>query len=363
MRTYARRILLTTSLLTSLYHTPTFADNSRAIDHGPIGVMGDHYHKAGEWMVSARYMRMHMSGNQTGSDTLSDAEVIAQNNAPGRMPGKLSVVPDDMDMDMLMLGAMYAPSDRVTLMAMIMASSKDMGLKSYQPPAIMGMGSGMSASSRDLVGSFSTSTDGIEAISFSGLFRLRESVQSRTHMTVGLQQSLADADATDTVLTPMGTRMRMRLPYSMQIGDEALRLKLAITHVHQSESWVFGGQAGGKFKLDSQQWNFGDSQHYTGWVQRSLNDRVSYSGRLTFERASALEGMDPMIMAPVQTAIPANYGYRQWRIGVGLNAVVPLLPGAPERLGIEIERPFDVQVNGIQMTPKWRITVGLQKSL
>ena len=48
---------------------------------------------------------------------------------------------------------------------------------------------------------------------------------------------------------------------------------------------------------------------------------------------------------------------------MGLNAVVPLLPGAPERLGIEIERPFDVQVNGIQMTPKWRITVGLQKSL
>lgn len=367
MRFYTQGILLTAALLASLFHLPVMADTTRAIDHGPIGVMGDHYHKAGEWMVSARYMRMHMSGNQSGDDSLNDSQVIAQDNAPGRMPGKLSVVPDNMDMDMLMLGAMYAPSDRVTLMAMIMASGRDMQLNSYAPPAMMSMGAGMmggnmSGSGRELVGGFSTTSDDIEAISVSAMFRLQESAQARTHVAVGLQQSLADPDASDTVLTPMGSRMNMRLPYAMQIGDEALRLNLAITHVYQTKDWVFGGQASGKFELNSKQWHFGDSQQYTGWVQRSLSDRLSYSGRLTFERASTLVGMDPMIMAPVQTAVPANYGYRQWRVGVGINAVVPLLPGAPERLGIEIERPFNVNVNGIQMTPKWRVTMGVQKS-
>jgi hypothetical protein len=363
MRLNVQRILLTATFLASLYQTPTMADAIKAIDHGPIGVMGDHYHKAGEWMISARYMRMRMSGNQNDDRSLNDSEIISLDNAPGRMPAKLSVVPEDMDMDMLMLGAMYAPSDRVTLMAMVMASRRDMQLTSYAPPAMMGMSDGMSAGGRDLVGSFSTSSSDIEAISISGLFRLQETAQSRTHVTLGLQQSIADADAEDTVLTPMGTRMNMRLPYAMQIGDEALRANLAITRVHQAEDWVFGGQASAKFRLSSEQWHFGDSQQYTGWVQRSWSDTLSYSGRLTFERASALEGMDPRIMAPVQTAIPANYGYRQWRIGFGLNAIIPLLPGAPERLGVEIERPFDIHVNGVQMTPKWRLTVGLQKSL
>ena len=30
----------------------TQAASARAIDHGPIGVMGDHYHRAREWMLS-----------------------------------------------------------------------------------------------------------------------------------------------------------------------------------------------------------------------------------------------------------------------------------------------------------------------
>lgn len=355
MRIFIYRMLLGAAFLGSLIATAN-ADVTQAIDHGPIGVMGDHYHKAGEWMVSARYMRMHMSGNQLGKDSLSDTDVIAQDNASGRMPAKLSVVPDDMDMDMLMLGAMYAPSDSITLIAMIMASRKDMNLVSYTPPMMMG-------ADRRLVGGFSTGSDDIEAVALCGLLRLQESAQSRTHLTVGLQQALADADASDTVLTPMGTQAVMRLPYAMQIGDEALRLNVALTHVYRIDDWVLGGQASGKFKLHAEEWHFGNSQQYTAWVQRSLNEGLSVSGRLTFDRASGLDGMDPRIMAPVQTAVPENYGYRQWRFGLGLNAVIPLLPGAPERLGLEIERPIAVDVNGVQMTPKWRLTLGIQKSL
>jgi len=40
--------------------------SGRADGHAPIGVMGDHQHEAGEWMVSFRYMRMAMEGNGTG---------------------------------------------------------------------------------------------------------------------------------------------------------------------------------------------------------------------------------------------------------------------------------------------------------
>ena len=337
--------------------TVASADHPRALEHGPIGVMGDHLHKAGEWMVSARYMRMHMSGNQIGDNAVSDAQVIMQPNALGRMPSILSVVPQEMDMDMTMLGAMYAPSDSLTLMAMAMFVSKDMSLQSYTPPNQMNDGA------RSLVGGFSTSADDIAFASVSGLFKLRESAQHRSHITLGLQQSVADADATGSVLTPMNMRMTMRLPYAMQVGDEALRLSAGLTHVFTSKEWVLGGQIGGKFKVDANDWHFGDSQQATVWGQHAVNDNLSWSGRLSYARASGLQGMDPMIMAPVQTTVPANYGYRHWRIGLGANAIVPVFPGAAERFGIEFEVPIATDVKGVQMTPKWQVTLGVQKTL
>ncbi len=40
----------------------------RADGHAPIGVMGDHMHHKGEWMLSYRYMHMDMEGNRIGTD-------------------------------------------------------------------------------------------------------------------------------------------------------------------------------------------------------------------------------------------------------------------------------------------------------
>ena len=114
--------------------------------------------------------------------------------------------------------------------------------------------------------------------------------------------------------------------------------------------------------MAAEDWHFGDSQQATVWAQREMNRHLSLSGRLTYERASGLEGMDAMIMAPVQTAIPANYGYKKWRIGLGANGVVSLFPGQSERLGIELELPIDTDTRGVQMTPEWQLTLGIQKA-
>ena len=93
-----------------------------------------------------------------------------------------------------------------------------------------------------------------------------------------------------------------------------------------------------------------------------MSQHLSLSGRLTYARASGLEGMDARIMAPVQTAIPANYGYQKWQVGLGANAVVSLFPGQPERLGIELALPVATDTRGVQMTPEWQLTLGIQKA-
>ena len=38
-----------------------------AASHGPIGVMADHTHHKGEWMLSYRFMHMDMKGKYTSS--------------------------------------------------------------------------------------------------------------------------------------------------------------------------------------------------------------------------------------------------------------------------------------------------------
>ncbi len=68
--------------------------------------MGDHVHGKGEWMLSYRYMFMDMDGMYKGSNSISSAGVFGNG---------YNVTPTRMTMEMQMLGAMYAPNDRITL--------------------------------------------------------------------------------------------------------------------------------------------------------------------------------------------------------------------------------------------------------
>jgi hypothetical protein len=81
------------------------ADGHDYFPHAPIGVMGDHIHREGGLMASYRYMFMRMGQNYDASSKISDTEARA-----GYM-----MAPTDMDMQMHMLGLMYAPTDKLTL--------------------------------------------------------------------------------------------------------------------------------------------------------------------------------------------------------------------------------------------------------
>ena len=146
--------------------------NHSAKMHGPIGLMGDHFHRKGESMVSIRYMKMHMNHNYLGTNKLFDQNILELPNPTG-MPKNLSVVPQDMYMDMVMLGGMYAPSDYITLMGMIMLEQKSMDLRSYKPMM-----------ARDKVGDFSTRSSGLSSISMSLLFKILERDGSKLHLSL-----------------------------------------------------------------------------------------------------------------------------------------------------------------------------------
>ena len=346
--------------------------DDRAIEHAPIGVMGDHYHAKGELMISVRHMTMRMRDNVQGSTELSDSQIISQPNpfAMGNMSTKLSVVPNEMDMRMTMLGLMYAPSDRVTLMGMAMFEDKEMSLTTYQGQMPMMGGNGMSSTSmsmgqmgaRSRVGEFDTDSSGLSSIGLSALIRISSNEHFRWHAQIGIENSVGENDVRGDVLTPMSTRKKMILPYGMQSGDDSTSLITAITGVWTSNAWVFGGQVRRDTGLGDEMWQFGDKTSITAWSQRAITDDFSLSLRLNYSDQDEINGRNTLIMAPVQTANPLNYGGSSLDIGIGFNWLFHIFSGQSDRIGVELTRPVHLDLNGPQMSTDWTLNFGYQKS-
>jgi len=203
---------------------------SRAIDHAPLGIMGDHLHKKGEWMYSFRYVEMRMRNNLIRGRSASTNEILSQPNPFSSMPGmptNLSVVPQKMRMRMAMPGMMYAPNDRITLMAMVMFSDKEMELSVYQPMM-----------TRNFIGNFRSSTNDLSTVSLIALIRGQDHYKSRGHFHFGLEKSKSDSAKTGRVLTPMNMNATITLPYGMQTSDNSTRGILGYTHVLDLDGFI-----------------------------------------------------------------------------------------------------------------------------
>ncbi|NQX90205.1 MAG: transporter, partial [Halioglobus sp.] len=211
--------------------------------HAPISVMGDHMHEMGEVMFSYRYMHMSMRDNADGTSRISPEKIVT--TVPNRfanppmMPPTLRVVPTKMTMDMHMLGAMYAPTDRLTLMGMANYQKKDMTHITFAGP----MGT-------TRLGKFRTSTSGLGDTVLSAMYSVVEPGPThRWHVTLGLSLPTGDIDEEDRVLTPMNTQPTVRVPYPMQMGSGTYDLVSGLTYASNADLWGWGAQVGAVTRL------------------------------------------------------------------------------------------------------------------
>lgn len=327
---------------------------SRPDDHAPIGVMGDHYHEAGEFMFSYRYMNMDMQDNAIGSSEIAPATIAT--TVPNRFfgnpmqPPTLRVVPLSMSMEMHMLGLMYAPNDRVTLMAMANYLSKEMDHVTYMGPV-----------GTTVLGNFRTQTSGIGDTSLSALIRIHEDEANRFHGTVGVSIPTGATDESGAVLAPTGMTPTLRLPYPMQLGSGSYDLLPALTwsRFFSAESSA-GVQWRGavRFSDNDDGYRLGDEHRLTAWYSRLLTPHLSWSARLEWFDRGNIDGIDPLIMAPVQTADPARQGVRRLDFGLGLNASF----AGGHRLSLEYLVPIDQDLDGPQLMTDEQLSFGYQLS-
>ena len=315
--------------------------------HAPIGVMGDHMHESGEWMFSYRYMSMSMEGNLQGDNSVSP-ETIVSSGLP------LRVVPIDMTTDMHMLGAMYAPSDKLTLMLMVNYVEKEMDHLTFQ---------GMSGTNR--LGIFTTETSGIGDTKLGALYSLRSGDNTNIHLNLGLSIPTGKTDYTDQILTPMNTTPSPRLPYPMQLGSGTYDIQPGITYAGSRDSWDWGSQVKMTIRLDDNDegYSLGDQTQVTSWGGYRFTHWLTGSLRLTYTHADEISGKDALINLPVQTSNPDNFGGERIDFGVGITLIGTEGAQKGHRLALEYEATIDQDANGIQMEMQDMLTIGYQFSL
>ena len=324
-----------------------FADTS-ASSHAPIGVMGDHLHKQGEFMFSYRYMHMDMQGSRNGSSRISSEQIVTQvsnrfSNPPVQPPF-LRVVPTDMTMDMHMFGLMYAPSDRYTLMAMTRYVEKEMSHLTFMGPA-----------GSNLLGRFTTRSSGIGDTSLSALVRLR----ADWHATLGVSLPTGSRDEAGQILTPINTTPSPRLPYPMQLGSGTFDGILGLTYARHQSAWDWGGQWRSVLRTgtNDERYRLGNEHRLSGWLSYSSGSALSLSGRFEYFDRGNIIGSDPLIVAPVQTADPDRQGIQRLDLKLGANW---LLPGSKHRLALEVSRPIRQRLDGPQLETDLMMTIGWQ---
>ena len=351
------RLILTTLLFTlclACLQAHADAPGRNAADHAPIGVMGDHVHEKGEFMLSYRFMHMGMQGNRDGTDRLASDTIVTTvpNRFFGRpmQPPTLRIAPTRMSMQMHMFGAMYAPAHRLTLMVMGMYVEKEMEHVTY-----------MGGRGTTVRGGFKVKTGGIVDARLSGLVRLYDGDVHRLHLNAGVSIPTGSTSKTHEILTPMGARPTVRVPYAMQLGSGTYDLLPGITYNGHSGKVYWGGQYMGAFRLgDNRGYSLGDKHALTAWMNYQWRPFISTAVRLQFDTLGSIDGMDPMIAGPVQTAAPDNYGGDELTLNLGVNLMGQSGAPAGHRLAVEANLPLHRDLNGPQMETDWTITVGWQ---
>lgn len=346
-----------------IYEDGAFKHAPRADGHGPIGVMGDHRHHRDDFMLSYRYMNMWMDGSQIGTDDVSPQEIVT--TVPNRFfgqpmqPPTLRVVPTDMNMNMHMFGAMYGLTDQVTLTAMLPYIEKDMNHITFKGP----MGT-------TELGRFSTNSEGVGDVSFGGIIGLYDSKTENSEQHLNLLVSLSAPTGSITqegrILTPMGTRPVVRLPYAMQLGSGTWDILPGIVYTARTGNVSFGAQYRGNFRLEDENdegYRLGSLNQVTGWAAYQWAPWVSSSFRVAYQNLGEIEGLDPNIVGPVQTANPDFYGGDRVDLLLGVNLVGQRGVTCGHRLAAEVGVPVYQNLNGPQMETDYTITVGWQKSL
>ncbi|MDA9111440.1 hypothetical protein N9J39_01035 [Flavicella sp.] len=315
--------------------------SSRADGHAPLGVMGDHVHHKGEWMTSYRLMDMQMEGMLKGSKTIENSELF----------NEYMMAPQDMSMQMHMLGIMYAPTDRLTLVAMANFLRNEM-------------------TSKKMMGAMRMESEGFGDLKVGALFQLFNKDRRSMLLNIGVSVPVGSLEETKADGT--------RLGYPMQLGSGTWDANLGFTYLKQFDQFSCGFQSTYLTRMgeNSEGYTLGDTWNSSLWGAFSFSKQASVSLRIKHLQLQSIKGKDSKIgMSAVDSMVgmpsmsdkpmtpvfnPANSGKTTSDIFLGFNYGLFKGPLKGVRFATEVGVPLAQKVTGIQMKNTLVFVSGIQ---
>ncbi len=318
------------------------------------GMMNDHMHNGGEIMLGLRFERERSSGaNVSGSARLTDTQVLAAG---------YTVRARSMEMDMLMLDVMFAPTQDLTLMVMphyMWHRMEMVGIDPANTGMMMGgmaMDHGHSGLPFGEVHAHGTKGFGDTLVSAS--YRLADQPGLSAHATLGLWLPTGDIDRTNAD----GTFVH----YGMQPGSGTWDIEPVLTASGHQGAFGWGGQLSYRWRSESANssgYALGDEARATAWLSYLLSSDVGAVARLEYEHEGRILGH---YNGAHRHASPpdrqGNYGGDIVSAGLGVNVLLPVGNAQRPQLGVEFAVPVHQDLNGIQLPRDWSLSVSLAKT-
>lgn len=285
--------------------------------------------QAGRWMVGYQFMIRRLDGMLDGTQQVSEPSVL----------NHFATTPTDMSMRMHMGMVMYAPTDKLTFMAML-------------PYVAMSMGE----LHRDATRSTERS-EGIGDLELRGLYSLYAAEQLRHRILVNFgvgvpTGSINKRDAEQS-----------RMEYPMQVGSGTFSLLPGLSYLGQLLPW---GWAAGVYTtipvgLNDVGYRVGNHYEATVSIARRLPDWLSVSAGARAELWGNIHGLDPLLdPADEPTKDPNLQGGKQVsaELGITFHPQTGLLKN--QHLHVLGELPVMQSLDGPQLRGRWLIRLGWQ---
>ena len=322
-----------TVFLLLIVHIIVYADTpgSRPDSHAPIGVMGEHAHKTGEWMLSYRFMAMDMRGLQSGTTVLETANVLKD----------FMTVPTQMDMKMHMLSAMFAPHNKITIMAMTNYQQRHMEME--------GAHDHTTSHHDHPVSKHEMSSAGIGDVKLESLLTLWKTDHFNFIGNIGVSLPTGSIEQIG-----MGENI---LPYPMQLGSGSFEGRPGVTLFGNHGYWSYGSQLRGTFPLhtNSSEYRHGNTVNATAWSALQISDWLSFGGRLLLSHSGQITGSHPNLNTNMSPSHRPDFrGGTQLHVAISSNLMVPNgKPLAGQRIAVEFTMPVYQNHTGTQLKKEW----------
>lgn len=325
----------------SLFSLSNAQAHVSADGHAPAGVMYEHMHKAGDFMLGYNVQRL----SQDGAYYHGDNKLAANSD----LLKPYSMLTQDHDMYMHMLHLMYAPTDNLSLMLMPMYMSMDMGMQmNMHGDAGHGAHGGMHSMSH------SHSVKGWGDTILSASYRAFQNDQHQVITTLALSAPTGDYKKKGSDGLPVH--------YGMQLGAGLWQALPSVTYIYTQDQVKLGAQVATRQPIfddvNDLGYYAGDQRSATAWASYLWHDNISTSVRVQYQNTDTIQGHYKGVHKHSAAAdLQGNYGGEQTFAGIGVNTLVPSLGNL--RVGAEYMLPIHENLNGVQQQTSdiWNISI------